>query len=79
MINVFVSRRNIGKQLSWQPTPLKYGSLIKLSDPNAVESASRIFECESILLVHILRIRTKLKRIAELFSFCSVRYLTGKT
>uniref|UniRef100_A0A0R3WJI4 MyTH4 domain-containing protein n=1 Tax=Hydatigena taeniaeformis TaxID=6205 RepID=A0A0R3WJI4_HYDTA len=37
-------RRNIGKQLSWQSTPLKYGSLIKLSDPNAVESASRIFE-----------------------------------
>ncbi|VUZ40861.1 unnamed protein product [Hymenolepis diminuta] len=40
----FKDKRNIGKQLSWQSTPLKYGSLIKLSDPNAVESASRIFE-----------------------------------
>ncbi|CDS42665.1 myosin XV [Echinococcus multilocularis] len=40
----FKDKRSIGKQLSWQPTPLKYGSLIKLSDPNAVESASRIFE-----------------------------------
>uniref|UniRef100_A0A5K3EUU6 Myosin motor domain-containing protein n=2 Tax=Mesocestoides corti TaxID=53468 RepID=A0A5K3EUU6_MESCO len=40
----FRDKRNIGKQLSWQSTPLKYGSLIKLSDPNAVDSASRIFE-----------------------------------
>ncbi|EUB55542.1 Myosin-XV [Echinococcus granulosus] len=40
----FKDKRSIGKQLSWQSTPLKYGSLIKLSDPNAVESASRIFE-----------------------------------
>ncbi|KAM3179685.1 hypothetical protein ACTXT7_000126 [Hymenolepis weldensis] len=51
----FKDKRNIGKQLSWQPTPLKYGSLIKLSDPNAVEAASRIFECESILLVYIIK------------------------
>ncbi|KAL7065008.1 hypothetical protein AAHC03_05159 [Spirometra sp. Aus1] len=40
----FKERKHFGKQLSWQNQPLKYGSLLKHSDTEIVDAASRVFE-----------------------------------